>query len=445
MDDLVDGVATTEASLTPDEGPVRADLLPVTAQVRPDGHLTVGGIDLLELAQRFGTPLFVYDEAHLRTRCREAVGAWGDGVAYATKAFLCLAMARLAHEEGMRLDVSTGGELHVALAAGVPAAQLVLHGNNKSEEELTRALDVGIGRIVVDSFDEIDRLSRLIGSAPDRAIPQAVTVRVTPGVEAHTHDFVRTGQEDSKFGFGLASGAAAEAVARLRSLPGVELAGIHAHIGSQVFRVESFADEVEALAGFFIPLGLPELCVGGGLGVPYVARESAPSIEQWARTVLEACHRVGIPEGTVVTAEPGRSIVATAGITLYRVGTIKTLPGVRTYVAVDGGMSDNPRPVLYGSGYEAFLPRAAGAARPQAARVVGKHCESGDVVVAEARLPSDTVVGDILATPVTGAYGYSMASNYNKVPRPAVVFVTDGQARVVVRRETDEDMIRLDN
>ena len=444
MDDLVDGVATTEAGLTPDEGPVRADLLPMTAQVRADGHLTVGGIDLLELAQRFGTPLFVYDEAHLRMRCREAVGAWGEGVAYATKAFLCLAMARLAHDEGMCLDVSTGGELHVALAAGVPAARLVLHGNNKSEDELIRALDVGVGRIVVDSFDEVDRLSRLIGSAPERAIPQAVMVRVTPGVEAHTHDFVRTGQEDSKFGFGLASGAAAEAVARLRSLPGVELAGIHAHIGSQVFRVESFAEEVEALAGFFIPLGLHELCVGGGLGVPYVARESAPSIEQWARTVLEACRRVGIPEGTVVTAEPGRSIVATAGVTLYRVGTIKTLPGVRTYVAVDGGMSDNPRPVLYGSGYEAFLPRAAGATRPQAARVVGKHCESGDVVVAEARLPSDTVVGDILATPVTGAYGYSMASNYNKVPRPAVVFVTDGQARVVVQRETDEDMIRLD-
>jgi diaminopimelate decarboxylase len=333
--------------------------------------------------------------------------------------------------------------LHVALAAGVPAARLVLHGNNKSENELARALDSGVGRIVVDSFDEIDRLTRLV-TARNGGERQAVMVRVTPGVEAHTHDFVRTGQEDSKFGFGLASGAAADAVARLRALPGVELAGIHAHIGSQVFRVDSFAEEVEVLAGFFIPLGLHELCVGGGLGVPYVAGESAPSIDQWAHTVLDACRRAGIPEGTRVTAEPGRSIVASAGLTLYRVGTIKELPGVRTYVAVDGGMSDNPRPVLYGSGYETFLPRRADAPRPRAVRVVGKHCESGDVVVADARLPADVFVGDILATPVTGAYGYSMASNYNKVPRPAVVFVTGGEPRVVVRRETDDDMVGLD-
>ncbi len=443
MDDLVDRIGTTATGLPPDEGPVRAELLPMTTHVRADGHLTVGGVDLVELAERLGTPLFVYDEDHLRARCREAVAAWGDGVAYATKAFLCLAMARLAHEEGMYLDVSTGGELHVALSAGVPAARLVLHGNNKSEAELGRALDSGVGRIVVDSFDEIERLTRLVAGRDGRD-RQAVMVRVTPGVEAHTHAFVRTGQEDSKFGFGLASGAAEDAVARLRALPGVELVGIHAHIGSQVFRVDSFAEEVEVLAGFFLPLGLGELCVGGGLGVPYVGGESAPSIEQWAQTVLTACRRAGLPEETRVTAEPGRSIVASAGITLYRVGTIKELPGVRTYVGVDGGMSDNPRPVLYGSGYETFLPRQAAASRPRAARVVGKHCESGDVVVADARLPADVAVGDILATPVTGAYGYSMASNYNKVPRPAVVFVSGGDARVVVRRETDDDMVRLD-
>ena len=443
MDDPGARTGTTAPGLRPDEGPVRAELLPTTARVRADGHLTVGGVDLLELAERVGTPLFLYDEDHLRARCREALSAWGEGVAYATKAFLCLAMAKLAHEEGMHLDVSTGGELHVALAAGVPAGRLVLHGNNKSENELARALDSGVGRIVVDSFDEIERLTRLVTARNGRE-RQAVMVRVTPGVEAHTHDFVRTGQEDSKFGFGLASGAAAVAVARLRALPGVELVGIHAHIGSQVFRVDSFAEEVEVLAGFFIPLGLHELCVGGGLGVPYVAGESAPSIEQWARTVLEACRRAGIPGSTRVTAEPGRSIVASAGVTLYRVGTIKELPGVRTYVSVDGGMSDNPRPVLYGSGYETFLPRRADAPRPRAVRVVGKHCESGDVVVADARLPTDLSVGDILATPVTGAYGYSMASNYNKVPRPAVVFVTGGEARVVVRRETDDDMVRLD-
>jgi diaminopimelate decarboxylase len=425
--------------------PVQPDLLPLTAQLRADGHLALGGVDALELAQRFGTPLFVYDEEHLRARCREAVAAWGDGVAYATKAFLCLAMARLAHEEGMWLDVSTGGELHVALAAGVPPARLVLHGNNKSDDELARALRAGVGRIVVDSFDEIERLSRLLGrEGPGAGSRQAVMVRVTPGVEAHTHDFVRTGQEDSKFGFGLASGAAAQAVAGLRALRGVELVGIHAHIGSQVFRVESFAEEVEVLSSFFAPLGLPELCVGGGLGVPYVAGETAPSITQWAHTVHDACRRAGIPSGTLITAEPGRSIAAAAAVTLYRVGTIKALPGLRTYVAVDGGMSDNPRPVLYGSGYETFLPREAGAPRPLAARVVGKHCESGDFVAADARLPADVVVGDVLATPVTGAYGYSMASNYNKVPRPAVVFVAGGDARLVVRRETDDDLTRLD-
>jgi diaminopimelate decarboxylase len=415
----------------PDEGPVHAELLPMTAQVQTDGRLAVGGVDLVELAERFGTPLFVYDEDHLRARCREAVAAWGDGVAYATKAFLCLAMARLAYEEGMWLDVSTGGELHVALSAGVPAARLVLHGNNKSEEELARALECGAGRIVVDSFDEIERLARLTRNPTPAGVRPAVMVRVTPGVEAHTHDFVRTGQEDSKFGFGLASGAAAEAVARLGAVTGVDLVGIHAHIGSQVFRVESFAQEVEVLAGFFAPLGLHELCVGGGLGVPYLAEESAPSLAQWAQTVHDACRRAGIPTDTRVTAEPGRSIVATAGVTLYRVGTVKELPGVRTYVAVDGGMSDNPRPVLYGSGYETFLPREPGARRPRAARVVGKHCESGDVVVAEARLPADVAVGDVVATPVTGAYGYSMASNYNKVPRPAVVFVSGGHARLV--------------
>jgi len=463
MDDLVAPVATEAPGLipdaldgagvvpdgaasgpAPDEGPVRAGLLPMTAQVRTDGRLAVGGVDLVGLADRFGTPLFVYDEDHLRARCREAVAAWGDGVAYATKAFLCRAMAGLAHEEGMWLDVSTGGELHVAVSAGVPSARLVLHGNNKSEDELAHALDSGVGRIVVDSFDEIERLARLARAPTSGRGRQPVMVRVTPGVEAHTHDFVRTGQEDSKFGFGLASGAASDAVAHVRALAGVDLVGIHAHIGSQVFRVESFAEEVEVLSSFFTPLELPELCVGGGLGVPYLAEERAPSIAQWAQTVHDACRRAGIPPDTRITAEPGRSIAATAGVTLYRVGTIKELRGVRTYVAVDGGMSDNPRPVLYGSGYETFLPRDAAAPRPRAARVVGKHCETGDIVVADARLPSDVAVGDVLATPVTGAYGYSMASNYNKVPRPAVVFVSGGEARLVVRRETYDDLIRLD-
>ena len=430
--------------------PVSTGLLPLTSAIGPDGRLSVGGVDVLDLAVEYGTPLFVYDEAHLRARCREAVEAWGDGVAYATKAFLCVAMARLAHEEGMALDVSTGGELHVALTAGVPADRLVLHGNNKSEEELAAALDAGVGRIVIDSFDEIDRIERLAGVAGGRggAVTRPrVLARITPGVEVHTHEFVRTGQEDSKFGFGLASGAAALAVGRLSALDAagvVEFVGIHAHLGSQVFALAPFAQAIDVLAGFFAPLDLAELVVGGGLGVAYVNGEEAPPMAQWAASVRQACRQAGIGPSVRVTAEPGRSIVASAAMTLYTVGTVKDVTDHRTYVAVDGGMSDNPRPVLYGSGYEAFLPRETPSVRPRAVRVVGKHCESGDVVVADAYVPADLEVGDVLATPVTGAYGHSMASNYNKVPRPAVVFVADGEARTVVRRETFEDLVRLD-
>jgi len=419
-------------------------LLPRTATVGPGGHLWVGGIDLLELAAQYGTPLFVYDEDHLRHACREAVEAWGDGVAYATKAFLCRAMASLAYEEGMQLDVASEGELHVALSAGVPAERLVLHGNNKSDQELATAVERGVGRIVVDSFDEIARLGRLLDTPRGGSRRPRVLVRVTPGVEAHTHEFVRTGGEDSKFGFSVAEGAAAEAVAALELLPGVELVGVHAHIGSQVFDVSSFEQAAEVLGRFFAPLDLPELVVGGGLGVPYVNGERAPTQAEWAAATRWACAHVGVDPSVRISAEPGRSIVATAGMTLYTVGTIKKLPGIRTYVSVDGGMSDNPRPVLYGSGYEAFLPRAVDAARPTAIRLVGKHCESGDLVVPQGFVPEGLRVGDIVATPVTGAYGYAMASNYNKVPRPAVVFVAGGSARLVVRRETVDDMTRLD-
>ncbi len=406
------------------------------------GGLQIGGVDVLELCEEVGTPAFVYDEAHLRRRCRQAHRAWGGLAAYASKAFLCRAMATLVAEEGLSMDVSTGGELHVALAGGMPPERLVLHGNNKSEAELVAALRAGVGRIVVDSFDEIGRLERV---APALGPRPAVLVRVTPGIEAHTHEFVRTGQDDSKFGFGLASGAAAEAVGRL-SAPGspLRLGGIHVHIGSQIFALDSFARAIAVVAPFFAVTGLDELCVGGGLGVAYVTGETSPSIEAWADTVRAACRHAGIDAGVRVTAEPGRAIVAGAAITCYRVGTIKALPGLRTFVSVDGGMSDNPRPVLYGSGYEAFLPREVAAARPVVAEVVGKHCESGDVIVRAARLPADTAVGDILATPVTGAYGHTMASNYNKVPRPPVVFAGDGAWRVVVRRETLDDLLALD-
>jgi diaminopimelate decarboxylase len=424
--------------------PVERSLLPRTAEVDEYGHLRVGGIDLLDLVAEFGTPLFVYDEYHLRRACREAVAAWGDGVAYATKAFLCRAMAKLAYEEGLHLDVASGGELHVALAAGVPADHLILHGNNKSDGELQMALNIGVGRIVIDSFDEIARLGRLIDAGPQRTERPRVLVRLNPGVEAHTHEFIMTGQEDSKFGFSVASGAAATAVGALELMPGVELVGVHAHIGSQVFDAGSFEQAAEVVGRFFADLDLPELVIGGGLGVPYVNGESAPTQAEWANATRAACARAGVRPDVRISAEPGRSIVAAAGITLYTVGTVKKLD-VRTYVSVDGGMSDNPRPVLYGSGYEAFLPRAAGAARPWSVRVVGKHCESGDLIVPDGFVPEDLRVGDILATPVTGAYGYSMASNYNKVPRPAVVFVADGSARVVIRRETFDDLLQLDS
>lgn len=417
-----------------------ANLLSDNAAIGPDGHLRIAGLDTLELAERFGTPLFVYDEDHIRARCREARVAFPDGVAYAGKAFLCKAIARLAHEEGMHIDVASGGELHVALQAGVPAKRLILHGNNKSEVELRYALREQVHRVVVDSFDELDRIERLVGEglpAPD------VLLRITPGVHAHTHEFVQTGQDDSKFGFGVRAGHAQLAVERARNSPAMRLVGLHAHVGSQVFDVASFEKVVEVLAPIVNPLGLEELCIGGGLGVAYVEGETSSDIVEWGAAIQRACKQQGI--AARITAEPGRSIIAAAALTLYRVGTIKHIPDVRTYVAVDGGMSDNPRPVLYGSGYETFLPRATGAERPKCIRLVGKHCESGDLLVREGWVPNDIEVGDIIATPVTGAYGYSLGSNYNKVPRPAVVFVRDGAARVVVRRETWDDLLRLDS
>ena len=425
--------------------PLPMNLLPDTAEVGPGGRLRIAGLDVLDLVGEVGTPAFIYDEEHLRRRCQEARRAFGPRAAYASKAFLCKAMAALAYEEGCCIDVSTGGELAVALAGGVPADSLVLHGNNKSEAELEAALAAGVGRIVVDSFDEIDRLRRLSARYGAGAGLPKVLVRVTPGIEAHTHEYVMTGQDDSKFGFGLASGAAEEAVHLLRHpTSGVRLVGVHAHIGSQIFALESFERALTLLVPFFSKLELEELCIGGGLGVAYVSGETAPSLNEWAVSLGRAARVAGLAGDVVLSAEPGRAIVAGAALTCYTVGTIKTLPGLRTYVSVDGGMSDNPRPVLYGSGYEAFLPREVGAARPTVVTVVGKHCESGDVVVRDANVPGDLVVGDILATPVTGAYGHSMASNYNKVPRPPVVFVRDGRWKIVVRRETYGDLLALD-
>lgn len=424
--------------------PLAADLLPDTAVVGHGGHVSVGGVDLLDLVAEVGTPVFVFDEVHLRRRCRQARDGFGPGTAYAAKAFLCRAMARLVHEEGLAIDVSTGGELTVALRAGVPADRLVLHGNNKSEAELTEALRAGVGRIVVDSFDEIERLEQLVPAFLREHRP-SVLLRVNPGVAPDTHAYVSTGQTDSKFGFSIPSGAAAEALGRLRR-PGspVHLVGVHTHIGSQVMELSALRAAIDAVAGLVAPFDLEELCIGGGLGVAYVSGEAAPSIAEWAELVRAACRAAGLPGTLGVTAEPGRAIAATAGMTLYRIGTIKELSGIRRYVSVDGGMSDNVRPALYGSRYEAFLPRAGDAVRPLTATIVGKHCESGDVIVRDARLPADVEVGDVVATPVTGAYGYAMASNYNKVPRPPVVFVSGGDYQVVVRRETYDDVLRLD-
>ena len=422
--------------------PLPWGLLPDNAAVGADGQLLIGGCDTLDLAAEFGTPLFVYDEDHLRARCREAAEAFGPHAVYAAKAFLCKAMAKLAVEEGLGLDVATKGELDICLAAGVPPDRLVFHGNNKSPEELRRAVDVGVHRIVVDSFDELDRLDAIAAERTPGTEPPKVLLRITPGVKAETHEFVATGQDDSKFGFTVSTGAALEAVERAQSSASVDLVGLHAHIGSQVFRVDSFAAAVEVLGRFANPLDLPELVVGGGLGVPYVEGEEAPTISQWASIIAKAAADAGIT--STIGIEPGRAIAAAAAVTLYTVGTIKDLPGIRTYVAVDGGMSDNPRPVLYGSGYETFAPRAVTADRSRSARVVGKHCESGDLLVRDAKLPADLAVGDVLATPVTGAYGHSMGSNYNKILRPPVVFCRNGDARLVVRRETVDDLLATD-
>jgi diaminopimelate decarboxylase len=414
-------------------------------------------IDLEAVAAEFGTPVFVYDEDEVRRRAREYVTCFGpDSVAYASKAFLCTAMARLADEEGLHVDCATYGELFVALRAGVSGARIVLHGNNKSADELAAAIEAEVGRIVVDSSDELDRLEDLVqrSGRGGGSEPLDVLVRVTPGVEAHTHQYIETGTEASKFGFTLAEGIALRAVARVHATPGLRLRGFHCHIGSQIYRLDAYGHAVERLAELARAAAdadgveIDELNLGGGLGARYLADDPELSVAEYAAALHESVERswaaAGLGAPPHVMVEPGRSIVAPCAITLYRVGTVKDIPGIGTYVAVDGGMSDNPRPVLYGAGYEAYLPARIHEARPRRGAVVGKHCEQGDVIVADARFPAAVDVGDLLATPTTGAYGYSMASNYNKVPRPAVVFVREGVARLVVRRETPEDLVRLD-
>ena len=419
-----------------------------------DTTLVTSGLldaDMEDLAREFGTPLFVYDEDALRARCREFVAEFGEGaVTYAGKAFLCAAMARLVNEEGMALDVATGGELYTALSADFPPDRIVFHGNNKSDEEVRAGVVAGVGRFVVDSFDELARLQRVLEEKSPSA-PPAVLVRVTPGVEAHTHEFIETGTERSKFGFTVSEGVALAAVQKVVETPGLHFAGLHCHIGSQIERLDAYeraieivhdlAEEVTRTTGETVS----EMNVGGGLCARYLSEDPSVSIAEYG-AALKGAIAAGWSSGEQprLVVEPGRSIAAQCAVTLYRVGTVKEIPGVGTYVAVDGGMSDNPRPVLYGAGYEAYVPSRVGEARPLRCNVVGRHCEQGDVIVQDARLPEGVRVGDLVATPSTGAYGYSMASNYNKVPRPAVVFLREGRPRLVVRRETNEDLVRLD-
>ena len=429
------------------------DVLPVTAKLRDDGHLEVGGCDLVELAAEHGTPLYVFDEETFRGRCRayrEAYAEPGDRVYYAAKAFTSLAAFRMAVEEGLGIDVCTGGELHAALAAKVPPEAMILHGNNKSDAELEMAVAAGVGRIAVDSLDELERLARIAASA---GVVQQIVLRCTPGVEAHTHEYIQTGQEDTKFGVSIESGAALEAAKRTNDLPSVSLIGVHAHIGSQIFGPEAFGKLVEIMCEFVADVRsaagteLRELNLGGGLGIAYTKEETPADVGTHASFVREAVAREAARHGFAppsLSVEPGRWVVGNAMLTLYSVGVVKELPGIRTYVSVDGGMSDNIRPMLYGARYSAVLANKANEASDKVVTVAGSHCESGDVLIRDVALPSSTARGDLLAIAATGAYGYAMASNYNKMPRPPVILVQDGRAEVVVRRETYDDLIRLD-
>ncbi|GAA3003436.1 MULTISPECIES: diaminopimelate decarboxylase [Streptomyces] len=416
------------------------------------GAVTVGGLTVSRLAEEFGTPAYFLDEADFRARCRAWSDAFGPGadVFYAGKAFLSRAVVRWLKEEGLNLDVCSGGELATALDAGMPAERIAFHGNNKTVEEIERAVAAGVGRIVLDSFQEIVRVAHVAQSLGRR---QRVQIRVTVGVEAHTHEFIATAHEDQKFGIALAGGQAAEAVRRALTLDGLEVVGIHSHIGSQIFDMAGFEVSarrvVQLLAEVRDEHGveLPEIDLGGGLGIAYTSDDDPREPHEIAKSlgdiVTRECEAAGLATPRI-SVEPGRAIVGPTAFTLYEVGTIKPLEGLRTYVSVDGGMSDNIRTALYDAEYSVSLASRTSDAEPMLVRVVGKHCESGDIVVKDAYLPADLAPGDLIAVPATGAYCRSMASNYNHALRPPVVAVRDGEARVIVRRETEEDLLRLD-
>lgn len=421
-----------------------------------DGALVVGGCDVRELAGQYGTPLMLLDEAEVRRRAREFRQSWGDAgqVYYAAKAFLATTMARWVIEEGLGVDVATGGELEVALRAGVPGARLLMHGNNKSMAEIERAISAGVRVIVIDSFDEIVRVA---DAARRAGVVQQVLVRATVGVEAHTHEFIATAHEDQKFGLSAASSAVDEAVRRIMKLPSLLFVGLHSHIGSQIFDTAGFelaAARIVALACRLRDeqgVEVTELNLGGGMGVAYLADDDPPQIaamsQRIVQVVREQCQAAGLAM-PMLACEPGRAIVGPAGVTIYEVGTVKPVEldhgQVRSYVSVDGGMSDNIRTALYGAQYTVVLASRESMAEPMLTRVVGKHCESGDVVVRDAWLPSDLVPSDLIAVAATGAYCRSMASNYNLVPRPPVVAVGSGASQLVLRRETMDDLLAVD-
>jgi len=438
-----------------------ADLMALDRRIWPanverrDGELTVAGVPAGRLAAEHGTPAFVLDSADLRQRARDYVTAFAGGdVFYAGKAFLCTAVARLLAEEGLGIDVCTAGELAIALRAGVDPERLALHGNNKSVAELRQAVQAGVGRIVLDSFVEIDRLAEL---ATELGVRPRVLVRVTVGVEAHTHAFIATAHEDQKFGFSLASGQAAAAVAGVLDHPQLRLAGLHSHIGSQIFDTAGFEVAAHRVVGLLARIRdahgieLPEIDLGGGQGIAYVEGDDPEPVARVAARLREIVERECGLAGLAVprlAVEPGRAVIGPAMLTLYEVGTVKPveLDGglVRCYVSVDGGMSDNIRTALYDAAYTVVLANRASDAPAQLSRVVGKHCESGDIVVRDCWLPADTGPGDLLAVAATGAYCHAMASNYNRIPRPPVVAVADGRSELLVRRETLEQLMATD-
>lgn len=425
-----------------------------TQVVNEQGHLEIGGCDTVGLARQFGTPLYIMDEQHIREICREYYTSFVQGlgqaeVIYASKAFSTLAMCRIIDEEGLGLDVVSGGELYTALQARFPASRIYFHGNNKSQAELRQAIQAGVGRIVVDNFYELAVLDDLAAEL-DRQVD--ILLRLTPGIDAHTHEYIKTGQIDSKFGFTMANGAADQAIDLALASQHFVLRGVHAHIGSQIFELESFKHEVAVLVEYMNQVRLrtgyvlQELNLGGGFGIYYAEGDAPARISDYAGVVgeslQEACCTHNYPRPKIIV-EPGRSIVGTAGTTLYTIGSMKDIPGVRKYVAVDGGMGDNPRPALYQARYEAIVANKAAAASCEMVSITGKCCESGDMLIWDIELP-EVEAGDYLAVSSTGAYNYSMSSNYNRLGRPAVVLVNEGVAEIIVERETFRDLIRND-